>query len=298
MSPVPVLPITDVPGLGAGHVRVIVLDAAGWLLLLERADRPTQWEPVQGTIGDTVPRESPLEAAHRELEEETGYAGPSLAWEKLAPRVWLVRLPPGAGDPQISDEHLAFRWAPPEDAEAWLAREHLYALVHSSLKQPGVAYHEAGHAVAAMHFGARIEEVTIDPGLAARLTKDASTLGVTVHGPVAPRVFWTRGYTRVYGVDPLDDAVVAAAGIAAHAYFFFLGDAAAAWDPGAEHPDVREVAACCAEAGRPTALVAMKASQFVTAHWAAIRRVAQALLTRTTLVGPEVAALLEDESGA
>ncbi len=292
MSPAPVLPITTVTGLGAGHVRVVVLDAAGCLLLLQRADRPTQWEPVQGTIGDTEPGESPWEAAHRELEEETGYGGPSLSWRALYPRCWVVNLPPGARDPKLSTEHLVFRWAPPADAEAWLAREAVYANAHTAFERPGVAYHEAGHAVAAMHFGARVERVTVDPGLAARLTKDPSTRGVTVYGPVAPTVYWTRGYTRVCGAHPLHEAVIAAAGLAAH--LRFLGAAAAGWDPGAEHPDVCAVAASCAAAGRPTALVAARASQFVTTHWGPIRRVAEALLTRTTLLGLEVEALVAE----
>lgn len=121
------------------HCRVIVLNADGQLLLMQRADRPTQWEPISGTIGhgdkedpDVPDDESAWQAAHRELEEETGYAGPSLRWAPIAPRTWVVFLPEDAPDPKISVEHLAYRWTTPEEADVWLARERFYASIERS----------------------------------------------------------------------------------------------------------------------------------------------------------------------
>lgn len=51
------------------NVAAIVVNAEGQLMAFERSDLPGQWQLPQGGIdGD----ESPVEAAWRELEEETG----------------------------------------------------------------------------------------------------------------------------------------------------------------------------------------------------------------------------------
>lgn len=51
------------------NVAAIVVNAEGQLMAFERSDFPGQWQLPQGGIdGD----ESPVEAAWRELEEETG----------------------------------------------------------------------------------------------------------------------------------------------------------------------------------------------------------------------------------
>jgi 8-oxo-dGTP pyrophosphatase MutT (NUDIX family) len=181
VSPVAVLPIADLPTLGHHHVRVIIVDAAGRLLLLLRTDHP-QWEPVQGTIGDAdapSPDETPRHAAERELEEETGYGGASLTWRKLYERCWTVTLPGGAGDPTISNEHTAWRWFSPSAAAAWLAREQLYGQVIDRARRTPADYgppprrplpddehaalHEATHATFAAIMGVPIRTVTIEP---------------------------------------------------------------------------------------------------------------------------------------
>src|SRR6266576_2355256 len=104
----PMLPVFQGPPYTQhAHVRALVLDAQGRLLQLQRASQDKQplgggqWESISGTVGDDdAPKgETEFEAIQREVEEETGYAGASLAWEQLGPHVWLVRLPPGAGAP-------------------------------------------------------------------------------------------------------------------------------------------------------------------------------------------------------
>jgi hypothetical protein len=111
-----------VPRLLDNAVRVVVLSATKGLLLLQRADSGV-WEPIEGTTddADAAVDETLLDTAHRELAEETGYAGPGLLWGQVGARTWLVVLPPGAGDPTISSEHVAFQWAPRADSTAWLA---------------------------------------------------------------------------------------------------------------------------------------------------------------------------------
>jgi predicted kinase/8-oxo-dGTP pyrophosphatase MutT (NUDIX family)/cation transport regulator ChaB len=125
----PILPASPGPPYSHHeHVRTLVLDAAGRLLLLQRKDRPAQWEPVQGTEHDTQQdaHETAFQTAQRELEEETGYGGASLRWERLGPRTWVVHLPPDAGAPTLSPEHLAYRWTSVPEADLELARERFY----------------------------------------------------------------------------------------------------------------------------------------------------------------------------
>lgn len=51
------------------NVAAIVVNAEGQVMAFERSDLPGQWQLPQGGIDDD---ESPVEAAWRELEEETG----------------------------------------------------------------------------------------------------------------------------------------------------------------------------------------------------------------------------------
>ena len=110
-------------------VLVVVHADDGAVLLLQRADDPAFWQSVTGSL---EPGESPLEAARRELREETGLAleprdlrlrtrfaigGPWRA--RYAPEVthnvehaFVVRV---EGRPPVTlaaDEHLACRWLP------------------------------------------------------------------------------------------------------------------------------------------------------------------------------------------
>jgi len=167
------LPLTDLPHLGAGHVRVVVLDGDGRLLQLQRTDSRT-WEVIQGGI---EPGETPRQAAERELLEETGFYADALTWRVLYPNCWAVQLPPGVGAPTLSGEHTAFRWATAADGRVWLAREQLYGQVidapHRAPADYGppprrplsdaedAAYHEAGHAVLALLMGVPVRRVTV-----------------------------------------------------------------------------------------------------------------------------------------
>ncbi|HEX9487838.1 MAG TPA: NUDIX domain-containing protein [Gemmatimonadales bacterium] len=168
------LPLTDWPHLGHDHVRVVLIDATGRLLLLQRADRPTQWEVVQGAIESG---ETPRRAAERELDEETGYGGDSLTWRQVYGRCWVVTLPPGAGVPRISDEHTAYRWMPPPAAAQWLAREEFYGrIVDRAERTPcdygpvprlsedqEISLHEGAHCVVATLMLAPVREVLLNP---------------------------------------------------------------------------------------------------------------------------------------
>jgi len=51
------------------NVAAIVVDATGRVMAFERSDLPGEWQLPQGGVDDD---ESPLDAAWRELEEETG----------------------------------------------------------------------------------------------------------------------------------------------------------------------------------------------------------------------------------
>ncbi len=52
-------------------VLVVMVSSAGEFLLIERADKPGYWQSVTGSLD--FPDESPLLAAVRELQEETGF---------------------------------------------------------------------------------------------------------------------------------------------------------------------------------------------------------------------------------
>ncbi|MEQ9108472.1 MAG: dihydroneopterin triphosphate diphosphatase [Limnobacter sp.] len=52
-------------------VLVVMVSPSGDFLLIERADKAGYWQSVTGSLD--FPEESPLQAAVRELEEETGF---------------------------------------------------------------------------------------------------------------------------------------------------------------------------------------------------------------------------------
>jgi len=120
-------------------VLVIVHNAAGEVLLLERALRPGYWQSVTGSVESM---EEPLaRAAERELREETGIeanAGRLERWNVVYTfeiyRQWRYRFAPGVmhnvehlfvlqlpGRPPVRlapDEHVDFVWLPWREAAA------------------------------------------------------------------------------------------------------------------------------------------------------------------------------------
>jgi 8-oxo-dGTP pyrophosphatase MutT (NUDIX family) len=282
------LPVTNLHGVGLHHVRVIVLDADGRLLLLLRSDRPV-WETINGTIGDDdAPSrdETPTDAAGRELEEETGYGGASLTWEKLYERVWVVRLPVAAPDPILSDEHTAFRWFPPAAAEAWLARERLYGRVidaaHSIDASYGpppcrfsedaaTAYHEGGHAVVGIHWNVPVRKVTIVP-------REGDRGHIELDGD---------------GGDPVGDLIATLAGPAASARI------AARLGGRSDRAVAAQLAEGLAPPGAADDLlnVAGEAAREIVNDpetWRQVEAVAEALLERRTLTGEEVKQIMAE----
>ncbi len=110
-------------------VLVVVYTASGDVLLLNRVQPASFWQSVTGSL---EPDETPLQAAHRELEEETGIAGVDIIdchrqnrfeirepWRrKYAPdvthnteyvfRCLLDRQPPSISI--AADEHSEYEW--------------------------------------------------------------------------------------------------------------------------------------------------------------------------------------------
>lgn len=107
---------------------LVVIHAPGpEVLMLQRADDPDFWQSVTGSL---EAGETPLQAAQRELREETGLSAPVIdlgtnsrfpirrAWRhRYAPGVtenlehrFHVQVPRGAGVTLDPGEHLAFRW--------------------------------------------------------------------------------------------------------------------------------------------------------------------------------------------
>ncbi len=116
-------------------VLVVIHQANGRVLLIERADKPGYWQSVTGSLDRA---DEPLEAtARREVAEETGIAGGTLRdWQlsnvyEIYP-VWRHRYAPGvthntehvfgltvpAGTAVVLNprEHLRFEWLPWQEA--------------------------------------------------------------------------------------------------------------------------------------------------------------------------------------
>lgn len=112
-------------------VLVVVHTRAGEVLLLRRADRDDFWQSVTGSL---KPGETPLEAARRELAEETGLAADGLVDCRRRRRFpippdWRGRFPPGTTHNLEHEFRLELaaptpvRVSPREHTEArWLGR--------------------------------------------------------------------------------------------------------------------------------------------------------------------------------
>jgi hypothetical protein len=160
-------------------------------------------------------------------------------------------------------------------------------VIDAQLERGGVAYHEAGHAVAVLHYGGTIERVTINPALAARLAGRVEAVGACGHRTLAS-TRWTKGYRLVTGPDPFQQAVVSLAGPGAHR--LYNPD----YTPPSDHPDLLEAAALAQEAERPFDVMAAATSRLLLQHWPALRRIAEQLLVHDTLPGVTVEMLWEE----
>ena len=112
-------------------VLVVIHDGQGQVLLIERADKPGFWQSVTGSLDQES--EPPVQAARRELEEETGFVCPQQDWldwqqtqryeifphwrHRYAPgvthnteHVFSVRVPPGAQPALSAREHVRYEW--------------------------------------------------------------------------------------------------------------------------------------------------------------------------------------------
>lgn len=121
-------------------VIVVIYSGAGRVLLLRRLDRPGFWQSVTGSLR---PDETPLEAARREVVEETGFdpagledCGRTRRFEIVAP--WRERYPDGVTHNIEHEFRLRLeaepepRLAPGEhDHARWCARGQALALAAS-----------------------------------------------------------------------------------------------------------------------------------------------------------------------
>jgi dihydroneopterin triphosphate diphosphatase len=112
------------------HEVLLVVHRPGpeFLVLLRAPEGQGYWHLVSGGIEEG---ESPLEAARRELDEETGlrpatfepisrelgYRQPGGTWITLHP--FAVEAPP-AWEPVLNEEHVDYRWCSEESALALL----------------------------------------------------------------------------------------------------------------------------------------------------------------------------------
>jgi len=71
-------------------VGCAIINAAGLVLAMERADNPGAWQLPQGGLEDT---EEPLRAALREIEEETGIPESDLEFVDAYPEPLVYELP-------------------------------------------------------------------------------------------------------------------------------------------------------------------------------------------------------------
>ena len=131
-------------------VLVVVCTAGGEVLLLQRRQPPDFWQSVTGSLEDG---ETPLQAARRELHEETGLAVEvrdcHLSNEFPILPEWRARYAPGteknreyvfiaecAGRPEVSidpREHQSYCWVPKQiavlRASSWTNRDAIQAYV-------------------------------------------------------------------------------------------------------------------------------------------------------------------------
>jgi 8-oxo-dGTP pyrophosphatase MutT (NUDIX family) len=119
------------------------------VLLLQRPQRRGGGlHPVTGKVED---REPVAAAAAREVEEETGLTGElvdlgyfheyvSAGGKRFREHAFLLRVPPPARAIELSDEHEAFAWVPPDEARAsvsWPAHREALERALSRLAVPG-----------------------------------------------------------------------------------------------------------------------------------------------------------------
>jgi len=119
------------------------------VLLLQRPPRRGGGlHPVTGKAEDG---EAIAAAAAREAQEETGLTGElvdlgyfheyvSTGGKQFREHAFLLRVPPPARAIELSDEHEAFAWVPPDEARAsvsWPAHREALDLALSRLAVPG-----------------------------------------------------------------------------------------------------------------------------------------------------------------
>jgi putative (di)nucleoside polyphosphate hydrolase len=71
----------------------VIVNAEGHVLAIERADIAGAWQLPQGGLEDA---EEPLDAAYREIEEETGVEAADLRFVKASSELVVYELPPEA----------------------------------------------------------------------------------------------------------------------------------------------------------------------------------------------------------
>ena len=122
----------------SGVVVLVAVTSDEEIILVEQYRKPVESLVIElpaGLVGDHVePDESILEAAARELEEETGYAATHLEVLMTCPSSagmsdemisfvlakGLTRVGPGGGD---DSEDIAVHIVPLKDVDAWLTRQ-------------------------------------------------------------------------------------------------------------------------------------------------------------------------------
>lgn len=123
----------------SGVVVIVAVTDEGAILLVEQYRKPVRARVIElpaGLIGDHVdPGESVIEAARRELLEETGYAAEHLEILMACPSsagmsdeiitfvtaTGLQRIGPGGGD---ASEDIEVVVVPLEQVDQWLTRQH------------------------------------------------------------------------------------------------------------------------------------------------------------------------------
>ena len=109
---------------------VVIRPGPEFLVLLRSPERHGYWNLVAGGVEEG---EGPTAAARRELDEESGLAGP-IRFEPLPLELGYVRPEgskvtlhafvaeaPSGWEPVLNDEHVEYRWCSAEDADALLA---------------------------------------------------------------------------------------------------------------------------------------------------------------------------------